>query len=102
MVNRPNEVSEIERNNCSFYSSKAAPSLYTGVNENKTNCVDKKPMRFLLLDISGITHIDPCGATALTELQRSLFRSKLYMILCGDPAPFKCLSVSDWQTLLFV
>ncbi|KAK4467332.1 hypothetical protein MN116_008922, partial [Schistosoma mekongi] len=56
--------------------------------------------RFLLLDITGITHIDPAGASAHSEIQRNLFKKKHYMVLCGDPAPFKCLSIDDWYVCL--
>ncbi|KAH8863570.1 Sulfate transporter [Schistosoma japonicum] len=91
------QTSMIARNDLSYHHTQNDLHLSSnGLNNSAIEHSGEQLRRFLLLDISGITHIDPAGASALSEIQRNLFRKKHYMILCGDPAPFKCLSIDDW------
>lgn len=59
------------------------PSLHVDLHDFLMKHDGEKLRRFLLLDISGITHIDPAGAAALTEIQRNLYKNNLFVILCG-------------------
>ncbi|CAH8592008.1 unnamed protein product [Schistosoma turkestanicum] len=96
--NVSNDICKTEESSLSYHQSETKlPSTIFDLDDNFIEHNVHELRRFILLDISGITHIDPAGATALTEIQRNLYKNKHYMILCGDPTPFKCLSVYDWQ-----
>ncbi|CAH8656464.1 unnamed protein product [Schistosoma haematobium] len=97
VVSKSSDTLRTERCNLSHRQTEPnLPSLHVDLHDFLMKHDGEKLRRFLLLDISGITHIDPAGAAALTEIQRNLYKNNLFVILCGDPTPFKCLSACDW------
>ncbi|VDP40619.1 unnamed protein product [Schistosoma mattheei] len=97
VVSESSDILRTERCNLSHRQTEPnLPSLHVDLHDFLMKHDGEKLRRFLLLDISGITHIDPAGAAALTEIQRNLYKNNLFVILCGDPTPFKCLSACDW------
>ncbi|CAH8664430.1 unnamed protein product [Schistosoma rodhaini] len=98
VVSKSSDILRSEKCNLAHRQTEAnRPPLHVDLHDFLMRHGGAKLRRFLLLDISGITHIDPAGAAALTEIQRNLFKNNLYVILCGDPTPFKCLSTCDWN-----
>ncbi|TGZ72394.1 hypothetical protein CRM22_002109 [Opisthorchis felineus] len=61
---------------------------------------DKKeyaPQRFLLIDISGMTDVDPAGALCLSTVHEQFYSIGVVLVYIGDLSQFRCLDTSKWE-----
>ncbi|CAL8088315.1 unnamed protein product [Calicophoron daubneyi] len=58
------------------------------------------PKLFVLMDITGLSQVDPSGAKTLKEVHEELFRRGIFLLFVGDLRFFPCLKTSTWSQCL--
>ncbi|GAA27278.2 sulfate transporter [Clonorchis sinensis] len=55
------------------------------------------PQRFLLIDISGMTDVDPAGAICLSTVHEQFCSIGVVLVYIGNLSQFQCLDTSKWE-----
>ncbi|TPP61080.1 hypothetical protein FGIG_03314 [Fasciola gigantica] len=56
------------------------------------------PKSFLVIDISGVTHIDPAGLRFLRDAHNDLFTERIFPVYGGDLTRFFAIDTNEWPT----